>query len=314
MTQTNDQALLVLGTLRKKNIPARLMQTNKNFRLTDLVEIDFFLRNILKEQKPVKISKETWETAKEVLDRTYSRSTILENCHALLDAFTRVTQSGIYINDFITFLYESHFEDFLTCSDNCVQIGTMHKAKGKEFDSVFIYAPYSHPQLSPEEIRVLYVAATRAKEFLSIHTNVALFEKQQAPNLTYLVSSSSWTHPSEIIIQAWHEDVHLDFFLDPNRQKIYSELQSGDAIEYRNFSCYYKNRQIIRFSNSFKEKLQKIGTLGYSPAGVLVRYMVYWEKQGSSERSLILLPELRFERAPNYIETSKDTSNALLDD
>ncbi len=285
------------------------MQTIEGFRLTDLVEIDFFLQEITKDTSLVKISKESWKKAKEALDSKYNRSSILENCHVLLDTFSRVTPEGVYVNDFRTFLYESRLDDFLVSSKDCVQIGTMHKAKGKEFDSVFIYAPYDRGDISPEERRALYVAVTRAKKYLSIHTNVRLFDAIRAPNLTHLIDHSVYPLPSELILQAWHADVHLDYFRDPYRQKIYRNLHSGDRLEYRDGSCYYRGCPIIRFSNSFKERLQKIASNGYHPYEVFVRYVVFWKKQETNDRSLILLPELRFERYQDESERTNPQSD-----
>ena len=173
----------------------------------------------------------------------------------------------------------------------------MHKAKGKEFDSVFIYAPYHEGFVSAEELRALYVAVTRARKNLSIHTDARLIDAIKAPNLTRQIERAEYSPPSELMIQAWHADVHLDYFLDPYRQKICKNLQSGDLLDYRDGSCYFKGCKIIRFSNSFKERLQKIASTGYHPYEVLVRYVVFWKKQETNDRSLILLPELRFERS-----------------
>jgi len=296
LTKKNDQALLAFGVLSKHGIPARLMQTNESFRLTDLVEINFFLNEITKDKCLVKISKDAWEDARKALDKTYARSAILENCRALLDAFSHVNPEGVYINDFKTFLYESRLDDFLVFSSDCVQIGTMHKAKGKEFDSVFLYAPCGRQALTSEEFRVLYVAITRARTNLSIHTNAPLFDAISAPGLVRHTDNASYPYPSELIIQAWHADVHLDFFCDPANQKIYRNLLSGDAITYQDGCCYHKGRKILRFSNAFKERLKNITNLGYCPCDATVRYVIFWKKPETDDQYLILLPELRFER------------------
>lgn len=296
LTQKNDQALLAFGVLKKHGIPARLIQTNESFRLSDLAEIDYFLHEIRKDKSLVRISKDAWKEARESMDRKYSRSAILENCHSLLSAFEGINRDGIYTNDFITFLYESKLDDFLVTTDNCVQIGTMHKAKGKEFDNVFMYASYKNNRLTSEELRVLYVAITRAKSNLSIHTNLQHFDTIQTPGLTRRTDATMYPHPTELILQAWFYDVYLGFFLTPSKQKICYDLQSGDLITYRDGGCYHKGTKIVQFSVKFRERLQQIANLGYVPVDAIVRYVVYWKNPDTDVRSLILLPELRFER------------------
>ena len=57
--------------------------------------------------------------------------------------------------------------------NNEIVVSTMHQSKGKEFDNVFIYNCYK--VLPQEEVRLLYVAMTRAKENLFIHTKTDIF-------------------------------------------------------------------------------------------------------------------------------------------
>lgn len=296
LTQKNDQALLAFGVLKNHGIPARLMQTNESFRLIDLAEIDYFLQEICKDKTRVRISKDEWNDARESLDQKFSRSALLESCHSLLTAFEGINKDGFYINDFKTFLYESKLDDFLIITDSCVQIGTMHKAKGKEFDNVFMYGAYKTKTLTPEELRVLYVAITRAKSNLSIHTNLKYFDTIQTPGLTRQTDSITYPHPTELILQAWFYDVYLGFFLTPAKQNICHNLQSGDTITYRDGCCYHNGAKIVQFSVKFRERLQQIANLGYVPVDAIVRYVVFWKKPDTDVRSLILLPELRFER------------------
>ena len=52
--------------------------------------------------------------------------------------------------------------------DNFIVVSNVHRAKGLEYDSVLVLAPHNSGLDSSEELRVLYVAATRAKKKLSI--------------------------------------------------------------------------------------------------------------------------------------------------
>ena len=56
-------------------------------------------------------------------------------------------------------------EDFEEENQNAVVVSTMHRAKGKEFDNVYILLE-KKDVWSAQDLRVLYVAMTRAKHTL----------------------------------------------------------------------------------------------------------------------------------------------------
>jgi ATP-dependent DNA helicase UvrD/PcrA len=59
-------------------------------------------------------------------------------------------------------------EELVVCREAAVTVSTIHQAKGLEFDTVFVVEadPGAEAEDSPEEARVLYVAATRARDEL----------------------------------------------------------------------------------------------------------------------------------------------------
>jgi len=66
------------------------------------------------------------------------------------------------------FIRESKLEDFLGDDGETIFVSTIHKAKGKEFENVFIMLENCDLS-SDEKKRPLYVAMTRAKQNLFIH-------------------------------------------------------------------------------------------------------------------------------------------------
>ncbi len=67
------------------------------------------------------------------------------------------------------------FEDFY--DDNgqeTIYVSTIHKSKGREFDSVYMMLKNAYAN-TDEERRKLYVGMTRAKSKLHIHTNKDFF-------------------------------------------------------------------------------------------------------------------------------------------
>ena len=73
------------------------------------------------------------------------------------------------------FFSESKFEDFYEENDDCITVSTIHKAKGREFDNVYLLLSDAYP-INDEEKRKIYVGLTRAKNQLHIHCNFSLFD------------------------------------------------------------------------------------------------------------------------------------------
>jgi len=75
------------------------------------------------------------------------------------------------------FLQEIEFDEFETTKTK-VTISTMHKAKGKEFQSVYMMVENIFIR-NDYDRRLLYVAMTRAKENLFIHTQDRCFDSRE---------------------------------------------------------------------------------------------------------------------------------------
>ncbi len=89
-----------------------------------------------------------------------------------------------YKTDWKTFLFESKLEDFTKLDNETIFVSTIHKAKGKEFNNVFLLLNGFTPN-TDEEKRQLYVAITRAKTNLAIHYNGTYLKNIKTENLTY---------------------------------------------------------------------------------------------------------------------------------
>lgn len=165
LTNTNHEALLILGILKQKNIPAKLIQSIDGFDMFDIAEIRYFLKK-LNSTSPV-ISNEQWDSAIESLQGQYNKSTCLPIILKILHTFEE-TNERKYRTDFEMFLHESKIEDFYTSEQGIITISTMHKSKGREFDNVYMLLS-KVDMGSDEEKRKLYVGMTRAQNLLHIH-------------------------------------------------------------------------------------------------------------------------------------------------
>lgn len=176
LTNTNEEALRVLGLLTRHGIRAKLIQSMDGFRLYDLAEIRFFLKVIDRRQGPAPvISDIVWNDAKNQLQTAYHDSACLENCLNLIADFERVNSYGKYRSDLEEFIRSSQYEDFYSDDQETIFVSTIHKAKGREFDSVYLLLNRVFLQ-SGADRRKLYVGLTRAKDNLYIHCNTDIFD------------------------------------------------------------------------------------------------------------------------------------------
>jgi ATP-dependent DNA helicase RecQ len=294
LTQTNDEALQVTGLLLQKGIPARLIQTNEGFSLYDLVELRFFLEQISVDTTTPVICDDIWNMAKGTLVKRYGRSEMMDICKRIIQDFEAIYQKRKYKTDFEVFVKESKMEDFYTESRETIFVSTIHKAKGKEFDNVFLLL--ENFEVSKEEKkRQLYVAMTRAKSNLTLHLNRHYLGHIRVVNLTGLDDRAQYELPGKLAIQLSHRDVWLDYFI--GRQYLVESLRSGDILKYKDREWLTDQGKIVfRPSQKCAEQLERIRKNGYEPQFAKINFIVFWRKEAGEQETKIVLPELHFER------------------
>ena len=141
LTNTNDEALRVLGLLLKNGKRAKLIQSLDGFRLYNLLEIRVFLKAIDRNLHSPVISDDIWKNAKKELFSGYHNSACIDNVRRLILDF-EATHSVKYRSDFEEFLNESKFEDFYDEQDQeVIYVSTIHKSKGREScQRIMLYA------------------------------------------------------------------------------------------------------------------------------------------------------------------------------
>ena len=298
LTNTNDEALRVLGLLTRRGVRAKLIQSMDGFRLCDLAEVRFFLRAIDRQAGPSPIIRdEVWEDAKRRLQEAYSTSACLENCQNLIADFEQLSRRGKYRSDLEAFVRESRYEDFFTEDQQTLIVSTIHKAKGREFDRVYLLLDQFVPQ-NDEDRRKLYVAMTRAKEGLYIHCNTDPFTECGTPGAEVLTDPVRYSPPPELTLQLTHRDVWLDFFLDKKAQIL--RLRSGDALQvqgrYLMAAAEGGPFQAAQLSNSCLTRLRELRAKGYLPDAAWVRFTVAWRKKDHPQETAVLLADIHLTR------------------
>ena len=294
LTNTNMEALLVLGILKQKKIPAKLIQSIDGFDIYDIAEIRYFLRALKKEITSPVISNEQWKSAIESLQKNYCDSSCMPIVNSILKTFDESNERK-YRTDLEMFLHESKIEDFYTDEKGVITISTMHKSKGREFDNVYMLLGNTSIK-SEEEKRKLYVGMTRAKERLHIHYSGDEFDKFCEYASTDEVDLHSYSKPTELILQLSHSDVYLDYFKD--KKSMILDLRSGMHLIIRANRLYIQKNEkllpVLQFSAKCNEEVKKYIASGYELYDSVIRFICAWKGKEDTHESAVILADLYF--------------------
>ena len=297
LTNTNNEALRILGLLLKYGKRAKLIQSLDGFKLYNLLEIRVFLNAIDRNLHSPVISDDIWKNAKKELFSNYHNSACIDNVRRLILDF-EATHSVKYRTDFEEFLRESNFEDFYDEQDReIIYVSTIHKSKGREFDNVYMMLKNSIGKTDAER-RTLYVGMTRAKSNLYIHTNTSLFDNYKIPGIEHIADQTAYGEPSEIMLQTTHKDVVLDFF--KGKKEIVFALRSGTALKiddvYLTAERNGRDVRVAKFSKAFTETLVKLKEKGYAPQSSEIRFIVAWKGEDDKEETPVILVDMHFKK------------------
>lgn len=294
LTNTNDEALRVVGLLKKKGVRAKLIQSNDGFDLYNMIELRFFMKRIMKRLETPIIPDELWEEARDRMAMVYKDSSNLALCLAILEAFALANRRK-YRSDLEVFLHESGIEDFFR-NDNCdVVVSTMHKSKGREFDEVIMML--DHVSFDTDERkRLLYVGMTRARKDLYIYYNNKDFDRFITGSVRARVDSTLYDRPGEILMQLSHKDVHLGFFKD--KKNTIQRILCGAKLLTSSSGLLAvqdgKAMQVVHFSKKFLEEIERHKRQGYVMENASVHYVVGWTDTSDGQEYPIILPDVYF--------------------
>ncbi len=291
LTQTNEEAAILVALLSKKGIQSKQIQSMDSFRFWTLAETRFFLKYIENRLQSPLISDELWNKAKNETYNKYTASSSLPYVKRCMELFEQSNKTK-YLNDFKEFVFESSVEDFCEFSSSDVVVSTIHKAKGREFDDVYMLITDNHVR-NDNLTRCLYVGMTRAKQRLFIHTNGNCFDNIGADK--YVSDQHLYSMPEEVIIQLSHKDVYLNFF--QNRKKDILSLKGGDTLLYKDYMLYdaKTNKPVVKLSTKMQETLDKWKNNGYEVEVAITRFIVAWKPKTATKdepETAVLLADL----------------------
>lgn len=290
LTRTNDEAVQIAGLLNSGGYPAKLIQTNDGFNLYNLQELRFFTNCIQGNTDSPNISEDDWNNGKRELVKEFRSSNKLDCCKAIIKNFELANPVKKYKSDWKTYLLESKFEDFIQINGETIYVSTIHKAKGKEFENVFILLN-DFDAHSEECKRQLYVAITRAKSNLTIHCNGRYLQGLISNNLTSTFDNGNYIPPDYISCNLSHKDVQLGYF--GFVQKRVEGIKAGEVLGVNEDGLVRNNGDLIlKFSNKFKETASHFKNRGYKIDSAKVNFKVYWKNPVNNQENQIILPEI----------------------
>ena len=296
LTQTNEEAIILVALLRKKGINGKLIQSLEGFRFWNLAEVRAFIKYIDRKVSTPLIPDDLWEEAKQVVFEKYNESLCLAYLKRCVELFEQTNRTK-YVSDFKEFVFESSVEDFCDLSDAEVVVSTIHKAKGREFDDVYMMVSGNY-RCDDDLLRRYYVGMTRAKKRLFVHTNANVFSRLYADK--YIVDQQDYSIPEEIVLQLSHKDVYLDFFR--NRKKEVLALRGGDMLTFKDNVLYDANtgKAMAKLSKNMQDTLTEWFDRGYQVKTASVRFVVAWKPKEAPSwepETAVLLADLVLSRS-----------------
>ncbi len=305
LTYRNDDALIISALLNRNGRKAKLIQSNDGFRLNKLAELRFFIEKIKASCKAIKIDPEIWSQAKDETFAKFSDSRnlpLIKNC---LSCFENeygetATVGSRYVSDFDNFIEESSLEDFYTDAEDEIIVSTIHKAKGKEWDNVYISLK-GLDRIAEAEKRAIFVGLTRAKNNLSVHYSGEPFPYIHWSAAQVFCDNNVYGEPKEIMLQLGHKDVVLSFFKD--KAATIGKLQAGQELYLLNnyLKVQHEGRDcfVAKFSEKCQKQISDLISKGYRPYKSYIRFIVYWKPADENEirpEVPIVLPDILFRK------------------
>ena len=284
LTRTNEETMQVAYELERRGLRATVAQSMGGFRFGNLAEVRYFLKQLGSKEEAA-IPTDRWQEAKRRTIETYATSTCLNIMKHFFADF-EATHRTYYHSDLREYIFESNIEDFIAADEKLrvgasagtrsVFVSTIHKAKGREFDTVYLLSSVPDSR-DVNNMRAYYVGLTRAKMNLC------------------LVTSQTAEYAAISIALNMH-DVILDFF--KGRKEIVLQLRSGDYLYYQ--EGYLLNEQgvsIAALSAAGKEKLKAWTDRGYVVTEAKVSFTLAWRPVNSQIEYAVCLANVVLTKA-----------------
>ncbi|MBR1784085.1 MAG: RecQ family ATP-dependent DNA helicase [Bacteroidales bacterium] len=267
LTVTNEQALLVAGTLRRQGLNATLVQSSDGFKVINLAEVRYFMK---KTGTEATVGRGLWDEAKRMTEQAYATSSCLDVVRRFWHDF-EATHHTLYRSDLREFALESDISDFVTAEQGAIFVSTIHKSKGREFDTVHLFLGGAR-EMDADMMRAIYVGMTRARHSLHIY-------KSELP------------HGDKLVAPLSMHDVRLDYFRD--RKETVLRLRSGDPLTYSMGMLYNQHGEAVAsLSSAMRKSMDTYTRNGFSVERAEVSYILAWRPREEPAEVAVCLANL----------------------
>jgi ATP-dependent DNA helicase RecQ len=304
LVRTNKQALMLRTLLKDAGQKTKLITGLEGFRLANLFEVRNFTEELNKKKNDAGlIFNNEWDAAKLFFKNKHQNSIHFDICVNIIEKFEVNYEKQKQLIDWYEYIREIKIEDAVNVDSNAIVIATIHKAKGKEFDHVYLLLE-AYDFNSIESKRLLYVGCSRAKKSLQIHCNSNFFDDFQTNQLDILNFTGKTIQPNHFELILSHKDIYLSSQKYSRTAYKIDTLSSGEdlikhTVQFPNNTALglaKKDRSnVLVFSKKFMENTYNTFMKdGYSLSYGTVEYLVYWYDSKDDKEYKIVLPKLKF--------------------
>lgn len=309
LVPTNEDVATVYCELQHRGVPVTFIDDRAGFRAEMLEECAVFLESL---DDDMVIPAEHYREALDRLRARFSRSIVVEDVTGALQRYAD-SVGTVYRSDLEEMLANTTVAELMQPEGSDVIVSTYHKAKGRQFDTVYCQVTERFTPADIQAVNLLYVGMTRARHSLVLCDSSAMLHDLDEPfakaGVRVTRDSRDYGEPRNVMLAYSLRDVRLGDVESDATQRAIGGLQAGDALHGRIDSrdgggslrfvldCGDGTHAMVRSSRSMNEKIDRYvcrrgGTGRYHVLKADVGYVVRWYDNKTDREWKVALPRL----------------------
>ena len=309
LVPTNEDVATVYCELQHRGVPVTFIDDRAGFRAEMLEECAVFLESL---DDDMVIPAEHYREALDRLRARFSRSIVVEDVTGALQRYAD-SVGTIYRSDLEEMLANTSVAELIQPEGCDVIVSTYHKAKGRQFDTVYCQVTERFTPADIQAVNLLYVGMTRARHSLVLCDSSAMLHDLDEPfakaGVRVTRDSRDYGEPRNVMLAYSLRDVRLGDVESDAAQRAIGGLQAGDALHGRvdsqdggrslwfTLDCGDSTPAMLRSSRGMNEKINRYvcrrgGTGRYHVLKADVGYVVRWYDNKTDREWKVALPRL----------------------
>ena len=298
LTPKNEDVSIIFACLKEEGLPVSIGSSDINFRIKDMEEVIFFTHR-LKELTPVNsgITRNIWDKVRNETLEYYRYTKHIDTVKKIIDYFGE-SYKHLFFSEWASYILETRINDIQNGNNNIV-VSTIHKAKGREYDTVFLMLP-NYKLIKDDDVRLIYVAITRAKKNIYIIDNMNLFTSLADEDTKVIYDEKQYDEPNNVSLYFDHKGVNLGFFKNNSIIKNLQNVHSGSQLKYnkKNDRIFYSNtHHACMISQKGIQDLDFWLDKGFSVKDAEAEYIVQWYCKEDEKSYPVVLPKINLKRS-----------------